>query len=467
MTNSAREGQDMTMTQTLTDIRQRIIEKVREGQSAIFHVDAEAYIRAAREAAILIRERYRVEHNVGCDSEYCVECGHRNEFHAVHPPPQYDHVAKAKPCSCGLDELVALLTVGGRAEGENNHGAGLIHANDTGHGDTLPRPNSEIRMAGTVEQDANGTFIRVKWCEARSPRTATEPSYWCCLPEYHHGPHEAHGDTFYLSWPKQVGCVSEPVRDRERVTTRESLVPLPHAAETEPLSVEQAFQAYDAALYDVFAASAKRQGTLSPDVIRRLHPALHAAHQAIIAAVRAEIGSGSVPPTEHGDVRAGALSAKENIPGLASLDPLGDVETLKDNLWDSVVTWADAHEYNAGLVYPDYVKALDALLLAAEARGRQCEKEKNLGAVSATEGAGQASVLSASTEAGREAEVQSVLWRIWDIAGKFDWEQCNQIRDEIHRFNAGRISLNHQLGRYGVADVMKSSMDENAFIFDK
>ena len=53
-------------------------------------------------------------------------------------------------------------------------------------------------------------------------------------------------------------------------------------------TVEQAFQAYDAALYDVFAASAKRQGTLSPDVIRRLQPALHAAHQAIIAAVRAE-----------------------------------------------------------------------------------------------------------------------------------------------------------------------------------
>ena len=75
-----------------------------------------------------------------------------------------------------------------------------------------------------------------------------------------------------------------------------------------------------------------------------------------------------------GAAGAFAHGAKDQ-PIKSALDPLGDVETLKDNLWDLVVKWANAHEYNAGLVYLDYVKALDALILAAEARGRQLEKD--------------------------------------------------------------------------------------------
>ena len=147
------------MTKTLADIRERIIEKAEQQFNMEDEYDPgiqRIALAAAREMAILIRERYRPQHMDDCAWYQC-ECGHPRVHHFDHGSCFATIYAgnsvttcqcrsiRRRVCSCGLDDLVALLAVGGRAELESKDScAGLIHQIASPLAETEPRPISEL-----------------------------------------------------------------------------------------------------------------------------------------------------------------------------------------------------------------------------------------------------------------------------------------------------------------------------------
>ena len=124
----------------MTDIRQRIHKVAWHTPNHDVEEIAEA---GAREMAILIRERIMVWHE---DSR---EEGHvkRNEY-ALERLSAYENIQEE------VDDLVALLTVGGRAEVESQEdGAGLIGQTIPDVDGTEPRPICpECDGLGAVDQ---------------------------------------------------------------------------------------------------------------------------------------------------------------------------------------------------------------------------------------------------------------------------------------------------------------------------
>ena len=108
---------------------------------------------------------YRPQHDFDCLSLSCAKCGHAMEHHQRGCKSLRKHdgdwpvfcgcAGESYACSCGLSALLVPPVV--ETAQETDSCAELIGENNTGHGDTLPRP-SKARVVHTMELD--GTITR-------------------------------------------------------------------------------------------------------------------------------------------------------------------------------------------------------------------------------------------------------------------------------------------------------------------